>query len=164
MAVVVPGRRKLMGTVVSTSTHRRAVMSMVLIAAVGLGLVGCDRRIGLDDPLQVRLSDGELQFRVCTTVVASRIWVQARGDGDWEDVWFARGTVELERGDVIATSTLGDLFDAAPTAVNPTLGSGDEVAAILYMESGNLGGSFELNDAAVSGEWIGTVNDPESSC
>jgi len=148
----------------SPRRFRSALSVVVTILAVGSVLVGCDRRIGLDDPVQARVADGELQFRVCTALVATSVLVQVRAEDDWEDVWNVNGTVELERGDVIGTSTLDDVFGSATFAINPDLRSGDEVAVILYEESGNVAGSFELTEAALSGEWIGTLNDPESSC
>ncbi len=143
---------------------KRVATTVAAMFVVSSVLVGCDRRIGLDDPVQMRIADGELQFRVCSPAVVTSVLVQVRSEGDWEDVWNVNGMVEFERGDVVATSTLDDLFGSATFAINPPLRSEDEVVVILYKESGNLAGAFEVNDAATSGEWIGTENDPESTC
>jgi hypothetical protein len=146
------------------SSRQRLAQVTVALAVSSLVLAGCERSIGLDDPIQVRVADGELQVRVCMPTEGTSILVQARGEGDWEDLWMASGTVDFERGDVISASTLEDVFSVATLSVNPSLVSGDDVAVILYKESGNLAGSFELNDPAIAGEWIGTLNNPESSC
>lgn len=130
----------------------RVLRSLILVAAIA-GLSGCDTNV-FADPMQVRFSGGELQVRTCESVAATRIVVEARLDGDWEQIWGAGGGIDLVRGQVLGTSTLGEVFPTVQAAVDPAGEAGEELAVIIYSDADNQVSGFTVNEEAIGGEWI----------
>jgi hypothetical protein len=134
------------------------------VVALVMALAACDRSIGLDHPVQLRVVEGELQVRICTPASVEAVRAEYRGDGEWTEFWVASGSARFLSGDTVATSDLGDIFESVIAADDPPLKAGDLVAVVFEEASSNVSASFEVSEAALEGQWIGTENNPDAPC
>jgi hypothetical protein len=112
---------------------KRMVVFCGILALITLALSACDPHNNLQGPLSVRLSDGEIEVAVCTSMESTGVLGYARNvGGDWIEVWKGTGTTTFASGDVLSADNLAERFPEIDTLIHPDLDGDSEFSFAVY--------------------------------